>query len=83
MRRRFLGKDTQGGGSPSLFATDRGTYVVQGWKVPGHRTSVEVPKKLLRHLEHGTVLDADLRETESCVEVGKMRDEKAGAVAAG
>jgi hypothetical protein len=30
MRLTFLGKDTQGGGSPTLFATDRQTYVVQG-----------------------------------------------------
>lgn len=35
MRLRFLGKATQGGGSPALYATDRNTYVVQGWKVQG------------------------------------------------
>src|SRR5262245_53126028 len=63
MRLRFLGKDTQGGGSPTLFATDHDTYVVQGWKVPGAATSVEIPKKLLRHLEHGTLLAATLRDT--------------------
>jgi len=30
MRLEFLGKDTVNGGSPTLFATDRDTYVVQG-----------------------------------------------------
>lgn len=47
-------------GSPSLFATDRGTYLVQGWKVgdpqahdqlrerglPDHEDVVEVPAAL-------------------------------------
>jgi hypothetical protein len=33
MRLQFLGADTQRGGCPSLYATDRGTYVVQGWTV--------------------------------------------------
>jgi hypothetical protein len=47
------------GGSPTLYATDRGTYVVQGWRVsdpeaqaqlvvPRHETVVEVPAALLR-----------------------------------
>ncbi len=30
MRLTFLGKETQTGGSPTLFGTDRDTYVVQG-----------------------------------------------------
>jgi hypothetical protein len=51
MQLQFLGKETQGGGSPTLFATDRNTYVVQGWRVPGMPTSVEIPKRLLRHLD--------------------------------
>jgi len=63
MRLTFLGKSTQGGGSPTLFATDRHTYVVQGWKVPDHETSVEIPKRLLGHLEANTTLSADLRDT--------------------
>ena len=51
-------------GCPSAFATNRGTYVVQGWKVPDptalaelgrrglpdHETAVEVPAELLCHL---------------------------------
>jgi hypothetical protein len=63
MELRFLGKQTQGGGSPTLFATDRDTYVVQGWKVPDHTASVEIPKELLRHLEPETRLAVPLHDT--------------------
>lgn len=63
MRLVFLGKTTQGGGSPTLFATDRETYVVQGWKVTGQPNSVEVPARLLDHLEPGAGLGAVLRDT--------------------
>jgi hypothetical protein len=63
MRLTFLGKNTQGGGSPTLFATDRQTYVVQGWRVPGKEASVEIPKRLLGHLEAGTTLGATLHDT--------------------
>ena len=49
-------------GSPTAFATDRGTFLVQGWKVtdeealtearrrglPDHEDIVEVPAELLR-----------------------------------
>lgn len=64
MRLTFLGKETQGGGSPTLFATDRDTYVVQGWKVEGQPTSVEIPPRLLGHLEPHTCLGTRLRDTE-------------------
>jgi hypothetical protein len=63
MQLRFLGKQTQGGGSPTLFATDRDTYVVQGWKVPDDTTSIEIPARLLRHLEQGTRLGVPLHDT--------------------
>lgn len=59
----FLGKETQDGGSPTLFATDRCTYVVQGWKVTGQQDRVEIPKRLLTHLEPGTCLGTALRDT--------------------
>jgi len=59
----FLGKDTVNGGSPTLFATDQGGYVVQGWRVPRDDRSVEIPHRLLTFLEHGTRLDATLRDT--------------------
>ncbi|GAA3749141.1 hypothetical protein GCM10022225_36790 [Plantactinospora mayteni] len=63
MELRFLGKQTQGGGSPTLFATDRDTYVVQGWKVPGQETSVEIPHELLQYLEPDTELAVPLQDT--------------------
>lgn len=63
MRLRFLGKATQGGGSPTLFATDRSTYVVQGWKVDGKQDSVEIPHRLLAFVEPGTFVGAVLDDT--------------------
>lgn len=50
-------------GCPSLFATERGTYLVQGWAVtdpealaelrkrglPDHETVVEIPAALAAH----------------------------------
>lgn len=64
MRLTFLGKETHSGNSPTLFATDRDTYVVQGWKVAGQSSSVEIPHRLLGHLQPGTRLGAVLRDTE-------------------
>lgn len=64
MQLTFLGKVTQGGGSPTLFATDRHTYFVQGWRVPGRETSVEIPTELLTYLEPNTQLAAALHPTE-------------------
>jgi len=63
MRLRFLGKATQGGGSPTLYATDQNTYVVQGWKVEGQDESVEIPHRLLMHVELGTYLGALMVDT--------------------
>lgn len=61
MHLTFLGKDSQPNQSPTLYASDRGSYVVQGWivtdpaiidylAVPDTETIVEVPAKLLSHL---------------------------------
>jgi len=61
MRLRFLGKNSLPGDSPTLYATDRDTYVVQGWKVtdpkvltkldlPDDETCVKVPAALFVHL---------------------------------
>jgi hypothetical protein len=58
MRLRFLGSTSNNGGSPTLYDTDRDTYLVQGWKVlddetlaqldiPDHETVIEIPKNLL------------------------------------
>jgi hypothetical protein len=61
MKIRFLGKESEHGDSPTLYATDRATYLVQGWKVtdpeilaeinmPGDETVVEVYARLMNHL---------------------------------
>jgi hypothetical protein len=70
MRLWFLGKNSVPGDSPTLYATDRDTYVVQGWKVTDpeilgkldpadDETCVEVPAALFVHLAkdglHGAI----------------------------
>jgi hypothetical protein len=61
MQLRFLGKETDHGDSPTLYATDQGTYLVQGWKVsdpqilarlevPEGETVVEIYARLMTHL---------------------------------
>lgn len=61
MEIRFLGKVTEHGDSPALYATDRATYLVQGWKVtdpeiltkldvPESETVVEIYARLMAHL---------------------------------
>lgn len=61
MRLTFLGKDSRPEESPTLFATDRDSYVVQGWIVTDpeilamivmsdDETVVEVPAALMAHL---------------------------------
>jgi hypothetical protein len=64
MRLQFLGADTKDKGCPSLYATDRDTYVVQGWTVTDPEalgdlrnvlegeSFVEIPKKVLRFAEN-------------------------------
>jgi hypothetical protein len=55
-------QDTQGGNSPTLWETDDGQYVIQGFTldaealgqvgaVPDGETVIRVPKKLMRHLK--------------------------------
>lgn len=67
MRLTFLGKESQPNNSPTLFSTDRNTYVVQGWivtepavldevAVEGHETIVEVPPKLMVNLANDGLL---------------------------
>ena len=60
MHLEFLGTDSRDGDCPTLYRTDRGTIVVQGYKVTDpealadlrdlaeNETVVEVPEKLLR-----------------------------------
>ena len=64
MHVRFLGVSTVNDGSPTLYATDRNTYLVQGWKVEGRgRTHVEIPYPLLSFLEPGTCFSTRLEDT--------------------
>lgn len=80
MQLRFLGKDSAGGDSPTLYASDRDTYVVQGWKVedealvsglgiPADETCVEVPPRLLTHLSNDGVHGQVARLTSPIVHV--------------
>jgi hypothetical protein len=61
MRLTFLGKDSQPSQSPTLYATDREAYIVQGWiitdpavladlELADDETVVEVPSSLMKHL---------------------------------
>ncbi|MFD9887980.1 hypothetical protein ACFWY9_01460 [Amycolatopsis sp. NPDC059027] len=64
MQLTHLGTSSGETGCPSAFATDRGTYVIQGWKVtdpgalaelrrlglPDHEAAVEIPAELLPYL---------------------------------
>lgn len=60
MRLRFLGKESTPTNSPTLYATDHDSYVVQGWIItnpevlarhdlPDDETLVEVPPPLLKY----------------------------------
>ncbi len=71
MKLRFLGTSSQDGECPTLYATDRGTYVVQGWKVtdPEALASgrdvlegeafVEIPKSLLAFVEADAAVEEE------------------------
>lgn len=61
---RFLGVDTRNGGSPTLYLSDRDTYVVLGWEVPQRDSRhIEIPHRLLSYLEQGTCLGTLLEDT--------------------
>ncbi len=71
LKLRFLGKDSTPTNSPTLYATDQDSYVIQGWKVtddtilarlvvPDDETIVEVPAALLSYLSLDG-LDSDAR----------------------
>ena len=59
MKITFLGKDSTPNDSPTLYATDRDTYLVQGYvvtdpealaamRIPAGETVVEVPRRLMK-----------------------------------
>jgi hypothetical protein len=70
MRLTFIGKDPDSNltGSPTVYRTDRGSWVVQGWVVddpdalaqmdiPSGETAVEIPDRMLQFFRQG---DRDL-----------------------
>ena len=80
MQLRFLGKETTGGQSPTLYATDQDSYVVQGWIVtdgsvlsmldmPEDETVVEVYARLMSHLAKDGLSSQVIRETDPIVHV--------------
>jgi hypothetical protein len=61
MRLRFLGKHSSPGNSPTLWGTDAGPYVIQGYqldadtlaqvgRIPEGEAVIWVPRELMRHL---------------------------------
>jgi hypothetical protein len=68
MELTFLGTTSNSGSCPNLYATDRGTYVVQGTRItdptalaalharglPDHETAVEIPAALLNFVPQGS-----------------------------
>ncbi|MBE9499089.1 hypothetical protein IHE61_13565 [Streptomyces sp. GKU 257-1] len=75
MKLRFLGKNSNVGDCPTLYATDRDTYLVQGWKVfandllmqldvPEGQSVVEVPTELFEHLAEDGLPAGEFRRLE-------------------
>jgi hypothetical protein len=60
---RFLGKGgSKAGDCPALYATDRDTYLVLGWKT-GVPETVEIPHLLLGFAEPDTFIGAPMADT--------------------
>ncbi|QXJ20773.1 hypothetical protein AGRA3207_001543 [Actinomadura graeca] len=79
----FLGKETTSGQSPTLYATDRDSYVVQGWIVndteivarmslSDDETLVEVPKRLMSHLAKDGLRGEVTNTVPSMIEVNEI-----------
>lgn len=81
MRVRFLGTDSQNGGSPTAFETDRGTLVVRGYRVvdeqaladlgdvPEGEADIEIPRDLLRFFDRPMTDDPRYKAAASTFEV--------------
>lgn len=76
MKLRFLGKNSTPGDSPTLYASDQDSYVIQGWKVlandllmqldiPAGHTVVEVPTELFEHLTKDGLASGDIKTFKS------------------
>jgi hypothetical protein len=75
MQLRFLGKNSTVGDCPTLYATDRDTYLVQGWKIFGNdllmqldipegQTAVEVPTELFEFLKEDGLAAGEFRRLQ-------------------
>lgn len=63
MNLRFLGKGgSDKTGCPSLYATDQGSYLVQGWQT-GEPETVEIPHLLTGFAEPDTFIGATMTDT--------------------
>ncbi|MFJ3907435.1 hypothetical protein [Streptomyces vinaceus] len=80
MKLRFLGKNSNVGECPTLYATDRDTYLVQGWRiyandllmqldVPSGYTAVEVPTELFEHLTKDDLPTGEIRRIEDPIAI--------------
>ncbi|MET8693257.1 hypothetical protein ABZV65_12035 [Streptomyces bauhiniae] len=78
MKLTFQGKNSTPGDSPTLYASDRDTYVIQGWKVyandllmrldvPAGHTVIEVPTELFEHLTKDGRLSGELKRYDAPV----------------
>lgn len=76
MKLRFLGKNSTPGDSPTLYASDQDSYVVQGWRiyaqdllmqldVPEGQTAVEVPTELFEHLTKDGLTSGEIKKFEA------------------
>jgi hypothetical protein len=80
MKLRFLGKESKPNDSPTLYATDRDSYIVQGYvvtdpavlalfDVADDETLVEVPTLLMAHLSKDGLSGEILRPAPPIVHV--------------
>jgi hypothetical protein len=88
VRLRFLGKESTPTNSPTLYATDQDSYVVQGWIItdpavlarhdlPDDEALAEVPPALLKYLSLDGLDGEVSRLTDPIVDTmpnGKLRD---------
>lgn len=69
MKLTFLGKESKVGDSPTLYATDQDTYIVQGYKIPPTEdltvpdgcTAVAIYDRLLTHMTTDGAPEAAVR----------------------
>ena len=63
MRLQFLGKTgSKSGDCPTLYATDRDTYLVQGWRTSDAGT-VEIPHALLGFAQPDTFIGSPMTDS--------------------